>query len=64
MPRRIMMDEIIVRVYLPGGLAKAEYRAARRALNSKTWKTAFRKAVLAAFRGRAGLRKVKVVVQC
>jgi hypothetical protein len=60
MPRRIVMEEFHVTVYVPPGLPDAEYDAIQQTLNDPNFETRLLRAIRRVFRGEAALSKATV----
>jgi len=63
MTRTILMDQYSLSVLAPRGLAEAEYRGIRKALNQVGFRRALTRAIRKVFRGDPRLQKVRVTIR-
>ena len=60
MAKRLLMEEYHLTVFVPRGLREPQYRAIRRALDSRRFRTELGRAVRQAFRRYAALQQVRI----
>ncbi len=62
MAKSVLMDQFHVTAFVPRGLRREEYRAIRRALAGRSFRTSFNQAVKKIFERYPSLRQVRVTI--
>jgi len=64
MAKSLLMEEFHLTVFVPRGLREPQYRAIRRALDSRRFRMDLGRAVRQAFRRYPALQRVRIQLSC